>query len=118
MRQGYIIRLSICVALLSATAVLTYRLDIAMHANRQRRTDLAEIRHIRYGLLNANLWAERLAPIFSKKIDAFDLTSGDKNALRPSVEKMVYRMIVQSGEIMGQQIGNDKSLGLFAGPIQ
>ena len=118
MRQGYIIRLCVCVALLSATAVLTYRLDIAMHANRQRRIDLAEIRHIRYGLLNANVWAERLAPIFSKKIEAFDLTSADKATLRPSVEKMVNRMIVQSGEIMGEQIGKDKNLGLFAAPIK
>ena len=117
MRQGYIIRLFVCIALLSATAVLTYRLDIAMHANRQRRIDLAEIRHIRYGLLNANVWAERLAPIFSKKIAAFDLT-GNKEALRPSVERMVNRMIVQSGEIMGEQIGNDKALGLFAAPIK
>jgi len=72
---------------------------MAMQANLQRRIDLAEIRHIRYGLLNANLWAERLAPIFSKKIAAFDLTPGDKDALRPSIERMVNRMIVQSGEI-------------------
>jgi Paraquat-inducible protein A len=118
MRPGYIIRLSVCVALLSATAFLTYRLDIAMHANRQRKIDLAEISHIRYGLLNANVWADRLAPIFSKKIAAFDLTSGDKDALRPSIEKMVNRMIVQSGEIMGEQIGKDKALGVFAGPIK
>src|SRR5262245_25524921 len=118
MRPEYIIRLSVCVALLSATAFLTYRLDIAMHENRQHRIDLAEIRHIRYGLLNANVWADRLAPIFSKKIAAFDLTSGDKDALRPSVEKMVNRMIVQSGEIMGEQIGKDKALGVFAGPIK
>ena len=118
MRPEYIIRLSVCVALLSATAFLTYRLDIAMHENRQHRIDLAEIRHIRYGLLNANVWADRLAPIFSKKIAAFDLTSGDKDALRPSIEKMVNRMIVQSGEIMGEQIGKDKALGLFAGPIK
>jgi hypothetical protein len=118
MQKGYIIRLCVCVALLSATAVLTYLLDIAMHANRQRRIDLAEIRHIRYGLLNANVWAERLAPIFSKKIAAFDLTSGDKDALRPSIERMVNRMIVQSGEIMGEQIGKDKALGLFAAPIK
>src|SRR5262245_13669535 len=102
MRQRHIIRLSVCVALLSAAAVLTYRLDTAMHANRQRRIDLAEIRHIRYGLLNANVWAERLAPIFSRKIAAFDLTSGDKQALRPSIEKMVTRMIVQSGEMIGE----------------
>src|SRR5262245_42049720 len=118
MRQGYIIRLFVCVALLSVMAVLPYRVDIAMHMNRQRRIDLAEIRHIRYGLLNANVWAERLAPIFSKKIAAIDLTSGDKDALRPSIEKMVNRMIVQSGEMIGEQIGKDKALGVFAGPIK
>ena len=118
MRPGYIIRLSVCLALLSATAFLTYRLDITMHANRQRRIDLAEIRHIRYGLLNANVWADRLAPIFSKKIAEFDLTQADKDALRPSIEKMVNRMIVQSGEIMGEQIVGNSALGLFAGPIK
>jgi hypothetical protein len=89
-----------------------------MHTNRQRRIDLAEIRHIRYGLLNANVWADRLAPIFSKKIAEFDLTQADKDALRPSIEKMVNRMIVQSGEIMGEQIGENRVLGLFAGPIK
>src|SRR5262245_56481649 len=31
---------------------------------------------------------------------------------------MVNRMIVLSGEIMGEQVGKDKSLGLFAAPIK
>src|SRR5262249_9556276 len=79
LRTGYVLRLFVCAALVSPTAVLTSRLDITMPANRQRRTALAEIRHIRYGLLNANVWAERLAPVFAKKIAAFDLTSGDKD---------------------------------------
>src|SRR5262245_26617007 len=74
MRAGYLIRISICLLLLAVAGLLTYRLDIAMHENRQRRIDLAEIRHIRYGLLNANVWADRIAPIFAKKIAAFDLT--------------------------------------------
>src|SRR6185436_19489296 len=43
---------------------------------------------------------------------------GDKEALRPSIERMVNRMLVQSGEILGEQIGQDKALGLFAGPIK
>ena len=64
-----------------ATAVVTYRLDIDMRANRARRIDLAEIRDIRYGLLNATVWAERIAPIFSKKIAAFDLTVSNKEAM-------------------------------------
>ena len=70
----YGIRMCVCVALLLASAVLTYRLDIGMHANREVRIDLAEIRHVRYDLLNANVWADRIEPIFSKKIAAFDIT--------------------------------------------
>jgi hypothetical protein len=89
-----------------------------MQANRQRRIDLAEIRHIRYGLLNANVWADQLALIFSKKIAEFDLTSADKDALRPTIERMVHRMIVQSAGIMGDQIGQNRVLGLFAEPIK
>jgi hypothetical protein len=108
----------ICLGLLAAATVLTYRLDGSMHENRDRRIDLAEIRDIRYGLLNANVWAERIAPIFSKKIDSFELSAADKRSLRPSVEKMVTQMIGQAGAIMGDQIAQDKTFGLFAGPIK
>src|SRR5262245_7060387 len=116
MRTAYLIRIVVCLALLSATAVLTYRLDIAMHANRERRIDFAEIRDIRYGLLNATVWAEQIAPIFSKKIAAFDPMS-NKEALRPSIEKMVDRMITQAGGIVRAQITGNKSLGIFGAQI-
>ena len=111
------IRILICIALLLATAALTYRLDFAMRANRDRRIDLAEIRDIRYGLLNATVWAERITPIFSKKIEAFDLTASNKEALRPSIEKMVDRMIVQAGGILRDEIATSKSLGPFGAQI-
>jgi len=116
MKAGYLIRISVCIALLIASAVLTYRLDIVMHANRDRRIDLAEVRDIRYGLLNATVWSERIAPIFSKKIAEFDLTQ-DKEALRPSIEKMVDRMIVQAGGIVRDQIANNKTLAVFGPQI-
>jgi hypothetical protein len=111
-RAGYRIRISIALALLLASAVLTYRLDIDMQANRQRRIDLAEVRDIRYGLLNANLWAERIAPILAKKIESLDLTA-NKDVLRPTIERTVDRMIVQAGGIIRAQIANNKSLGVF-----
>ena len=115
MRAAYRIRISVCLVLLATAAVFTNRLDIDMHANRQRRIDLAEIRDIRYGLLNATVWAERIAPIFSRKIEALDLTA-NKEALRPSIEKMVDGMIVQAGGIIRTQITN-KSLGIFGAQI-
>ncbi len=111
------IRILICIALLLGTAVLTYRLDFAMRANRDRRIDLAEIRDIRYGLLNVTRWAERITPILSKRIEAFDLTASNKEALRPSIETMVDRMIVQAGGILREQIANSKSFGPFGTQI-
>ena len=116
-QTAYVIRMGVCITLLLASVVLTYRLDIAMHANREVRIDLAEVRHVRYDLLNANVWADKVEPIFSKKIAAFDITAADKAALRPSLEKMVARMIVQAGTIMGTQISTNKTLGIFAPQI-
>ncbi|HLH31394.1 MAG TPA: paraquat-inducible protein A [Terriglobia bacterium] len=111
------LRLAVCILLLAASAALTYPLDIAMHATRDVRIDQAEVRHIRYDLLNANVWADRIAPIFSKKIEAFDLTAADRAALRPTVSKMVERMIFQAGHLMGKQIAANKTFGLFGAQI-
>jgi len=111
-----LIRIVVCVALLSVSAVFAYRLDVDMHTNRQRRIDLAEIRDVHYGLLNANLWAERLARIFTKKIEALDLTA-NKEALRPTIERTVDKMIVQAGGLISTQIANNKSLGLLGPQI-
>jgi hypothetical protein len=99
--------------LLVATGILTYRLDLEMHANRQIRVDVAEIQDIQYGLLNANTWAERIEPIFSNKIAAFDLTASNKDALRPVLQKMVDSMILQAGGIVRVQIANNKTLSIF-----
>jgi Paraquat-inducible protein A len=115
-KVGYTVRILVCSALLVAAAVLVYRVDTEMHANRQLRIDLAEIRHIRYDLLNANAWAARIEPIFSKRIAAFDLTS-NKEALRPSINKMVERMLVQASETMRAEVANNKSLGIFGAQI-
>jgi hypothetical protein len=115
-KAGYIARILVCGALLVTASILTYRVDTEMHANRQLRIDLAEIRHIRYDLLNANAWAGRIQPIFSKRIAALDLTS-NKDALRPSIEKTVDRLLVQAGAVMRAQVANNKSLGAFGAQI-
>src|SRR5262245_23914696 len=107
------LRISVCLVLLIAAGWLTYRLDTAMRANRERRIDLAEIRDVRYGLLNATVWAERIAPIFARKFEQIDLAGSNKDALRPSIEKMVDKMILDAGGILSAQISSNKSLGIF-----
>ena len=66
-----------------AVAIVSTFLTIGELASRRRlRIELAEISHVRYGLLNANRWVEKIVPVLSAKIDAFDLRNIDPVALR------------------------------------
>ena len=55
-------------------------------ARRQLRTDLAELTHVRYGLLSADRWRDIIAPILNAQIDTIDL-KGQSKSLRPMVQR-------------------------------
>ena len=59
------------------------------------RTELAEIGHARYGMLNADRWVEQILPVLYKQVDALDLTADNINSLRPTAEKMLYKLLDQ-----------------------
>jgi hypothetical protein len=61
-------------------------------ARRQLRTDLAELTHVRYGLLSADRWRDIIAPILNAQIDRLDLKGQTKN-LRPTVERALYALL-------------------------
>lgn len=63
-----------------------------------RRMELAEISHVRYGLLNADRWVEKIVPILGAQIDALDLTATNRASLRPTVEKALNRLLDQVKE--------------------
>jgi hypothetical protein len=78
---------------LLATAVVFTRSTIdGLESRRKLRGELAEISHVRYGLLNADQWVARLVPILNAQIDSIDLTA-NQAALRPVVEKALYRLL-------------------------
>ena len=71
--------------LLGIAAVFTCRTIDGLDARRRLRMELAEISHVRYGLLNVDLWMKRIVPILDARIDALDLKareSGESAALR------------------------------------
>ena len=61
-------------------------------ARRQLRTDLAELTHVRYGLLSADRWRDIIAPILNAQIDKLDLKGQSKN-LRPMVQRSLYALL-------------------------
>jgi hypothetical protein len=61
-------------------------------ARRQLRTDLAELTHVRYGLLSADRWRDIILPILNAQIDGLDL-KGQSKSLRPTVQRALYALL-------------------------
>jgi hypothetical protein len=61
-------------------------------ARRQLRTDLAQLTHVRYGLLSADRWRDIIAPILNAQIDKIDL-KGQSKSLRPMVQRSLYALL-------------------------
>lgn len=85
-------RLVVSLFLLAAAVVFTRSTIDGLESRRRLRSELAEISHVRYGLLNADEWVARLVPILNAQIDSIDL-SANSAALRPVVEKALYRLL-------------------------
>ena len=60
--------------------------------------ELAEISHVRYGVLNADRWVEKIMPILGAQIDALDLTATNRASLRPTVVKALNHLLDQVKE--------------------
>ena len=86
-------RIVACVPLLAVAIVFTWLTIDGLSSRRKLRTELAEISHVRYGLLSADRWVEKIVPILDAKIDALDLKAADRSSLRPAVENALYRLL-------------------------
>ena len=92
-RTRFDFRLAVSVLLLGAGVPLTWSTVQKLETRRELRTELAEISHARYGLLNANRWVEIITPILDRQIDALDLQPSKGASLRPMVQAALYRLL-------------------------
>jgi Paraquat-inducible protein A len=99
-RRIFDFRFVIALLLLAPAALFAWRTVDGLAARRVLRTDLAELGHVRFGVLNADRWVEKILPILNGKIDALDLTAESGASLRPTVEKALYRLLDQVKEQM------------------
>ncbi len=68
-----------------------------LSTRRMLRMELAELGHVRYGVLNATQWVSKLMPIVNAQVDALDLTSNGA-ALKPTVVAALNRLLEQVGD--------------------
>ena len=85
---------------------------------RDLRTDLAELEHVRYGLLSADQWRNLIGPILNAQVDKLDLKGQTKN-LRPMVEHSLNTLLDNIGtQMSAPKPANTKApAGLAAPPM-
>lgn len=70
----------------------SWRTMDGLEKRRELRTDLAEIEHVRYGILSADQWRSIIGPILNAQVDKLDLKGQTKN-LRPMVEHSLNSLL-------------------------
>ena len=93
------LKIAISAAALIAAMVLTMQLISHARQLQVLKTDLAEINHIRYGLLNTDEWAYQMSSILSIKIVEFKLTPESREKVIHNLES-VLNMMIDEVELM------------------
>jgi len=86
------LRLAASVILLLPAIWFSWKTVDGLSARRVIRTDLAEITHVRYGILSADQWRGIIGPILNAQVDKLDL-KGQSKSLRPMVERSLYALL-------------------------
>jgi len=87
------LKIVISTAAVIAALVLTMQLITQARQLQVLKTELAEVNHIRYGLLNTDEWAYQLANIISIKIVEFKLTPEGQERVLENLEGILNLMI-------------------------
>src|SRR6185312_10238124 len=92
------LRLAAGLLLLAVASWSVWQTIGILSSRRTLREQLAEISHVRYGLLNADRWVEKVVPVLDAQIDALDLTAANRASLRPMVVSSLNRLLDQVKE--------------------
>jgi hypothetical protein len=87
------LKIVISTAAVIAALVLTMQLITQARQLQVLKTELAEVNHIRYGLLNTDEWAYQMANILSIKIVEFKLTPESRETVIENLEGILNLMI-------------------------
>lgn len=99
-RTGYIFQIILSLAILAAMIYLTWQVIILSKSNQEKKIDLSEIDHVRYGLLNVDEWEEKIAVIITQKINEFELVPENRENLQASMERVLHRLIDEFEQLL------------------
>ncbi len=77
---------------LAATALLVHLIG-DLNRVKAIKTDLAELHHVRYGLLDADQWVSRISAIVEKRVNEFELTQENRPRIKQAVTQVLETML-------------------------
>jgi hypothetical protein len=90
--RSFDLRLAAGLILLLPAIWFSWKTVDGLATRRTLRTDLAEITHVRYGILSADQWRAIIGPMLNAQVDKLDL-KGQSKTLRPRVERSLYALL-------------------------
>jgi hypothetical protein len=114
--HGFDLRLIASILLLLPAIWFSWLTVEGLAARRDLRTDLAELQHVRYGILSADQWRAIIGPILNAQVDKLDL-AGQSKSLRPMVEHSLNSLLDNIKQQMSApKPATSKSKPATAGP--
>lgn len=95
--------------ILIATALLTIQMIVLARQNQEIKTDLAEVNHIRYGLLNVDEWSLRVSVILSQEIMEFKLSPENRDKFQANLEALMNSLLDEAQQMIIERTSGELS---------
>ena len=82
-------------ALLVLMAALSWLLIHDLLAHQQLVQDRAELRHVKYGMLNADQWVQQVSAIAEKKVRELELRGEQRESMKRALERMLDTLFTE-----------------------
>ncbi len=96
-RPAEILRTLVSLGIFLASSFVMVGLVMDLNMIKRFEADMAEINNVRYGMLDADLWVERISAILERRIAEFELTDANRPEVKRNVERVLDRLIVEVG---------------------
>ena len=103
------VRVVVSTVILIATAVLTIQMIVLARQNQEIKTDLAEVNHIRYGLLNVDEWSLRVSVILSQEIMEFKLSPENRDKFQAYLESLMNSLLDEAQQMIIERTSGELS---------
>jgi len=89
--------------LLVVTAALSWQLVRDLRAHQQLVQDRAELRHVKYGMLNADQWVRQVSVIVEKKIRELELRGEQRESMKRALERILDTLLTEADRYIREQ---------------